>query len=65
MTDETNMAKAFAEHFTNGTETMQKGCTVQAVASTENDEEYFLIKFSDNSAVKVYPDMVDLATDDE
>lgn len=64
MTDEASMAKAFAEKFTNGEKSLFKSCTIKTVADTGDDEEHFLLRFDDGSAVKVYPDMVNLVVDE-
>jgi len=70
MTDEANMAKAFADNYTNDRKSLNKGCTIEFVPDAEtrpedNDEEHFLIRFGDGSEAKIYPDMVHLVVPGE
>lgn len=65
MAEEASMAKDFAEKFTNGETSLFKSCAIKTVTISADDEEHFLLSFGDGSAVKVYPDMVDLVVGDE
>lgn len=58
---EMSKARSFAARFTNGEKAVQKSCTVKIIPADENDEEHFFVQFDDRSAVKVYPDMINLA----